>query len=399
MQTTYRCRQTRALPAARLGGWLLVLPLLVALCSAALAQSGAAPAPATPASVAPAPASAALQGLRALSSAFVEVSKRVTPAVVNISSTRVERPRSSQMPGLRAFFPDLGDLFEQPAREVVSLGSGVIMRADGYIVTNWHVVQGAQEITVTLSDNRELEGRVVGQDAFTDVAVLKIAATGLPVAQFSDSDALQVGEWVLAIGSPMGFSQTVTSGIVSATRRRDVGISGVESFIQTDAAINPGNSGGALVNLDGKVVGINTAIVSEGGHYEGICFATPTSIVLPVVQALMRDGSIRRSYIGVVPRTVNRDLARRLSLSIQAGAVVTGILRNSPARQAGVQAGDVIVAWNDREVQNVADLAGLIQATTPGTGVKISVMRDGKRYSGQVVVGERPQDLQTRGVQ
>ena len=346
----------------------------------------------------PVAATGGLGRARDLSRAFIAVAKGVTPAVVNISSMRVEGGRetlaSSVFGGL------FSDLFVEPPHEVHSLGSGVIFRPDGFIVTNQHVIQGAQEIKVTLGDDREFDAKLIGQDTFTDVAVIKIETTGLAVAPFGDASKLEVGEWVIAIGSPLGLAETVTAGIVSAKGRKNVGISGYEDFIQTDAAINPGNSGGALVNLDGELVGINTAIASEGGGYDGVCFATPTTVVLPVVDALIRDGKIRRPWIGVVPKSINQDLSERLSVPENGGILVYNMIRNGPAHKANLRPGDVITAWEGKPLKDGAGLTDLIQATPIGTTVKLTVVRGGKTYKDcKLAVEERPQDIQTRGVQ
>jgi len=346
--------------------------------------------------------SGALSGLataKALSEAFAQVAKRITPAVVNISSTRVERTRMAPMsPLFRRFFPELEDMFVDPKREIQSLGSGVIIRPDGYIVTNWHVVQGAQQITVKLSDEREYEAKPVGQDSFTDLAIVKIQAEGLPAAKMGDAKKLQVGEWVIAVGSPLGLAQTVTAGIVSATGRRNLGLQGYEDFIQTDAAINPGNSGGALVNLDGELVGINTAIASEGGGYDGICFATPTSVVWPVADTLIREGSIKRPWIGIIARKVNHGRLGRAGVDIDGGVLLYNMIRNGPAHRAGLHPGDIILQWAETDISDQADLSEAIQATEIGTEVRVVILRDQSKYAAKVTVTERPQNVPARGI-
>lgn len=364
------------------------------LCALALAVGlQADDAPATPASAA---ASPAIASARELSRAFIEVARKVTPAVVNISSTRVEAGRRIPMsPLFRQFF---GDDLVEPPREVQSLGSGVIVRPDGYIVTNCHVIQGAQEIKVKLSDDREFDAHLVGQDPYTDLAVVRIDATGLPILPFGKSDDLQVGEWVIAVGSPLGLSGTVTAGIVSAKGRKNVGILDYEDFIQTDAAINPGNSGGALVNLDGQLVGINTAIASEGGGYDGVCFATPSAVVWPVVDALIRDGRIRRPWLGIIARDLDARLAQRLGCPDTSGALISNMVRNGPAHRAKLLPGDVVVMFGDRPVKSRADLQRLIQNSAVGTATTVTILRQGETLQLNVTVGERPSSVETKGI-
>jgi len=334
---------------------------------------------------------------RELSDAFAGAAAKVRPAVVNISSTRVEKGRRPAMPSL---WQDMfGDMLMTPDREVASLGSGVIIRADGYVVTNCHVVAGAEEIVVTLGDKTEYEGKLVGQDAYTDLAVVKIDATNLPTTPFGDSETLRVGEWVIAVGSPLGLAQTVTAGIVSATGRSDVGIESYEDFIQTDAAINPGNSGGALADLEGKLVGINTAIASEGGGYDGVCFAIPAVTVWPVVEALIKHGSIRRPWIGVIPKTLDKRALAHLGLDVTGGVTVSALVRGGPAQRAGIANRDVLTAWNGTEVKTTTDLSRLIQTAAIGSVAKITLYRGQQCYTAPVTVGERPPTARTMGVQ
>lgn len=337
----------------------------------------------------------ALAAARSLSRAFTAVARKITPAVVNISSTRVERSRTMVLPPfMQRMFPEL----MVPDQVVTSLGSGVIIRPDGFIVTNCHVIEGAAEVTVTLADEREFAATVVGQDPFTDLAVIRVNASGLPYAEFGDSDSLQVGEWVVAVGSPLGLPQTVTAGIVSAKGRKNIGLQGYEDFIQTDAAINPGNSGGALVDLDGRLVGINTAIASEGGGYDGVCFATPVAVVRPVVEALIREGRIVRPWVGIRPKTLDRDLARRYGLDLTGGVFIDAMIRNSPAHQAGLRPGDVITGWQGQEVKSAADLARLIQSTPIGSQVELVVIRGGQAYRAQLTIRQLPDAVTVSGV-
>lgn len=340
-----------------------------------------------------------LRAARLLSRAFSAVAHKVTPAVVNISSTHTERATMLPLsPLFRNLFPELEDMLVAPERQVRNLGSGAIVRPDGYIVTNAHVIQDAQEITVRLATGAEYPATVVGVDTFTDLAVIKISAENLPVLDFGDSTKLEVGEWVVAVGSPLGLDQTVTAGIVSAMGRRNIGVQNFDEYIQTDAAINPGNSGGPLVNLDGELVGINTAIASTSGGYDGVGFAIPSSIVRPVVETLIRDGRVVRPWIGVVPGNVTADLARRLCLPDASGVLVVNIIRRSPAHLAKLAPGDVIVTWNDQAVRTRAELASAIQATTLGAKVTITLFREGKKYRATLTVAERPEAIRAAGV-
>jgi serine protease Do len=377
-------------PALALAG----VVLLGLVAGAALAQGGA--------EVAPGTAAAADEGLRVakgLSHAFAAVARKVRPAVVNISTTRLEQRRRSSFPSMfRNLFPDMEGFFTEAPREIHSLGSGVIVRGDGVVITNWHVIQGAQQITVKLCDDRELPAQVLGQDAYTDLAVLKVEGADLPCIGYGDSEGLEVGEWVIAVGSPLGLAQTVTAGIVSAKGRKNMGISGYEDFIQTDAAINPGNSGGPLLNLDGGLVGINSAIASEGGGYDGVCFAIPTTIVQPVVAALLADGAIHRPWIGVTGVNVNEGVAQQLGLEEAAGVLIGNVVRNGPAQQAQLQPGDVLVKWQGEDLSTVEELTRKLQASRVGDEVSFSIIRQGRRFRGSLTVAERPGDVQTKGI-
>ena len=271
-----------------------------------------------------------------LSRAFAEVARQVVPTVVNIATTTVIPGRRPILPPFFQLPPELEMLLGEPAQEVHSLGSGIIISTDGFIVTNYHVVGKAQQIVVGLVDGRTVQARIVGLDAATEMAVIKISLKGLPAARWGDSDALQVGEWVLAIGSPMGLHHSVTAGIVSAKGRSGVGISSYEDFIQTDAAINPGNSGGALVNMKAEVVGINTAIASRTGAYEGIGFAIPSNTAARIARLLIQHGEVVRGYLGILPAEVTEEVARQLGLPAARGVLVRNIYRGSPAHRAGL---------------------------------------------------------------
>ncbi len=305
---------------------------------------------------------------------FAPVSKRAAPAVVNVNSSRVVRTR-----------PTMFDLFfgegAAPRNQIAqSLGSGVIVDPDGVIVTNNHVVQGAQELTVSLADRREFDAEVLLSDERTDLAILKIDAGGepLPYLDFAPSNALEVGDLVLAIGNPFGVGQTVTQGIVSALARTDVGLSDYNFFIQTDAAINPGNSGGALLNMDGDVVGINTAIFSRSGGSNGIGFAIPSEMVQTVVQSALNGGEIVRPWLGASLQAVTSDLAQGLSLSRPKGALVTGVYDGGPANDAGLEQGDIVTAIDDSPVNNEQGVRFLLATRSVGDTAMLTVIRDGR---------------------
>ncbi|MBI5847973.1 MAG: DegQ family serine endoprotease [Nitrospirae bacterium] len=332
--------------------------------------------------------------------AMAEVAAAVKPAVVNISSTKTIKISGMQSP----FFDDpffrrfFGDEFGQPRRprehKSSGLGSGVIVDKDGYILTNNHVIKDADEIKVKLSDKREFKGKVIGTDTKTDLAVIKIDSNHLPVLRIGDSDRLRVGETVIAVGNPFGLNQTVTSGIVSATGRANVGIADYEDFIQTDAPINPGNSGGALVNVKGELIGINTAIFSTSGGYQGIGFAIPSSMAKAVMDNLIQKGKVVRGWLGVSIQPVTPDLAKQFNIKDDKGALVGDVVEESPAEKAGIQNGDVIIEFDGREVTDPASLRNNVAATPPGKKAAIKVMRDGKIKALDVAIAELPADQQ-----
>jgi len=272
----------------------------------------------------------------------------------------------------------------------IGLGSGVIVSPDGYLLTNNHVIDGADEIEVQLSDGRRARAKVVGTDPETDVAVLKIALDKLPVITFGNADALQVGDVVLAIGNPFGVGQTVTSGIVSALGRNQLGINTFENFIQTDAAINPGNSGGALVDANGNLLGINTAIYSRSGGSLGIGFAIPVSTAQQVMEGLIKDGRVTRGWIGVEPRDLTPELAETLKLPIKEGVLITGVLQEGPASVSGMQPGDVVTRVADVPVSNTSQLLTAVAALKPQAATVIAVQRGSKALDLKVTVGQRP---------
>jgi serine protease Do len=326
--------------------------------------------------------------LKTSSEAFAAVAKIATPAVVNISAATIIPGRRSPLfddPLFRYFFGDEDIPFREPERVVRSLGSGVIVSRDGLILTNNHVVAGASRISVTLADGRKFsEVQVVGTDPATDLALLRIRANNLPAIKWGDSRALEVGEWVLAIGNPYGLSQTVTAGIVSAKGRRDVGISVYEDFIQTDAAINPGNSGGALVNIRGELVGINTAILSQSGGNVGIGFAIPSHEARRVMELLLRDGKVSRGWLGIIPARVEEGTVQ--------GVIVANLFRNSPADLAGLDIDDVILECNGKKVTSPGDLKNMIAAMPAGTEVTLLVQRGSERGRVRLRVADHPTD-------
>jgi serine protease Do len=325
---------------------------------------------------------------------FVPIVKRALPAVVSISSSKVVKTQGGDMfddPMFRQFFGRQFQ-FQPPQKEREhSLGSGVIVRADGYILTNNHVVDDATDIKVTLSDKREFKARVVGKDARTDVAVLKVDASGLPTLPFGDSSKMQPGDFVLAVGNPFGLNGTVTMGIVSATGRRGLDIEDYEDFIQTDAAINPGNSGGALIDAEGQLVGINTAILSgSSGGNQGIGFAIPINMAHQVMSDILKSGKVVRGYLGVSIQSVTPDIARAFHLKDARGALVGDVTPDGPAAKAGLQRGDVILELNGKRVTDVSDLRLEVAGISPGTTVHLQVSRKGAVRDLPVTLGELP---------
>ena len=312
--------------------------------------------------------------------------KSAAPAVVSIATTqaRTSHPLAND-PWFRFFYGDREDDSPQ-----MGLGSGVIVSPEGYILTNNHVVEGAQEIEVTLSDSRRKTAKVIGTDPDTDLAVLRITLDRLPVIAMGNSDTVQVGDKVLAIGNPFGVGQTVTGGIISALGRNQLGINTFENFIQTDAAINPGNSGGALVDVNGSLLGINTAIYSRSGGNMGIGFAIPVSTARQVLEGLVRNGQVTRGWIGVEPVELNSDLAETFGIKQTEGVIITGVLQNGPAFKAGLKPGDVLLAVDEKNVRNVSELLTLIAAQTPGTAVKMRIKRRNVDMTLEITPAQRP---------
>lgn len=318
---------------------------------------------------------------------FTYAAEKVMPSVVHIKSTVVRRNTTSQRNSIpdpfRDFFGD--DFFSNPnqqrsPRPQVGTGSGVIISTDGYIVTNNHVIDGAEDIEVSLSDNQSYKATLIGTDPSTDIALIKIDVDDLPAITLGNSDEVRVGEWVLAIGNPFNLNSTVTAGIVSATARninilRDQ--RAIESFIQTDAAVNPGNSGGALVDLNGNLIGINTAIASPTGSYSGYSFAVPVTIVRKVMEDLLQYGTVQRGFLGVIIRTVDGNLARAEGFDFREGVYVDSLLDQGAAKAAGVEKGDVIISVNEREVNTSSQLQAAVGTLRPGDEVRLTVMRDG----------------------
>jgi len=332
--------------------------------------------------------------------AMAEVAEAVKPAVVNISTSRtVKIPRERFTP----FFEDpffkrfFGDEFGFPQipeeRKTMSLGSGVIVSPDGYILTNNHVIRGAEEIKVLLSDKREFKGEVKGTDPKTDLAVIKIGATDLPTIPWGDSNKLKVGEIVLAIGNPYGLNQTVTMGIVSAVARANVGIADYEDFIQTDVAINPGNSGGAMVNSKGELVGINTAIFSVTGGYQGIGFAIPSNMAKAVMDSLIKKGKVTRGWLGVSVQSITPELAKQFNLKEDYGALIGDVIEKSPAEKAGIERGDVVVEYGGKKIDEPYNLRNMVANTLPGTEVEIKLIREGEVKAIKVKIGELPTEI------
>ena len=321
---------------------------------------------------------------------YSEAVQRATPSVVNVSTSKeIRSPRHPLLndPVFRRFF---GDQLPDEAQRASSLGSGVIVSASGYVLTNHHVVEAADEIEVTLADGKKLLAKVVGNDPDTDLAVLRLDAENLPAISFGSSEALRVGDVVLAIGSPFGFTQTVTSGIVSALGRTGLGINTFENFIQTDAAINPGNSGGALIDASGNLIGINTAIFSPSGGSMGIGFAIPVSTAKMVLEQIVKSGSVTRGWIGVEAQALNPATAESFKLGSTRGALIAGVLRGGPADKAGVKPGDVLVEVQGKPVADPAGMLNLIAALAPGQPAKVKLKRQGQDVDTTITVGRRP---------
>jgi len=345
-----------------------------------------------------------IENLKQTGMAFRAVAKQVSPAVVFI---KVEKETTGNQPGMTPFGSPFGDEFfrrffgtppdsrgerKPRKRHSVGQGSGFIVTPDGTIMTNNHVVEDASRITVFLQDGRELEAETVGTDPATDVAIIKIDESDLPYLKLGDSDQLEVGDWVLAFGNPFGLSHTLTAGIVSAKGRSGMGLSDYENFIQTDAAINPGNSGGPLVNLDGRVVGMNTAIFSRSGGSMGIGFAIPINMAQQVRTQLVEHGKVTRGHLGVYIQDLNQDLAESFGLPDTKGILIAKIIEDSPAEQAGLEQGDILLTLDDEPVGKVAEFRNRIAMMAPETKIKVGLLRDGKDKTLTVSIGKREDD-------
>jgi serine protease Do len=342
-----------------------------------------------------------LAGVPAPSERFVAVARLVTPAVVNITTKgeQVVRDPFSDMED--DFFGEFFKRFRRQWRSVpvISFGSGIIVTNEGHVLTNSHVVRGATEVAVKLGDKREFTAKVLGSDPKTDLAILKIDDKNLPYAELGDSDKIQVGEWVLAIGNPFGLEQTVTAGIISAKGRANVGIADYEDFIQTDAAINPGNSGGPLANMEGKVIGINSAIVSRTGGYLGIGFAIPSNMAKAVMKDLVSQGTVRRGWLGISMIDLTPAMAKELGVSYTPGVLVDEVVADSPAAKEGVKKDDIIVGFNDTEVASASQLRNVIATTEVGSKVKLKIARGKEKIDIEVKVVLPPEEIPLRSGQ
>ena len=327
---------------------------------------------------------------------FAPIVDKVAPAVVKIEITAVTR--NTAMNGLpdslRQFFGNqFGGMLPPQSmgpRVEHGLGSGVVITKDGYILTNNHVVDGAKEVKVTLTDGREFTAKVIGRDPKTDIAVVKIDADSLPVVPLADSSNVKVGDVVLAVGNPFGVGQTVTEGIVSAKNRGNMGIEDYEDFIQTDAAINPGNSGGALVDIDGRLIGINTAILSDSGGSQGVGFAVPSDLARTVMESLVKNGHVTRGYLGVMIQNVTPALAQEFNLKAPTGALIGDVVANGPADQAGLKDGDVVTEFNGQKITDSRQLQLAVAETSPGSKATVKILRDGDSKTLEVTVKQLP---------
>jgi serine protease Do len=360
---------------------------------------------------------AALPGAEQLSASFREVARALKPSVVSIRSLAEVKPRAMGRRGGRGLPPGLPPEFEQffggqlddfgfsfpeggeddgsgrPQEREMGLGSGVIVSSDGYVITNNHVVANADKLEVVLSDKRILSAKVIGTDPKTDVAVLKIEATGLVAAPIGDSSLMQVGDWVIAIGSPFGLTQTVTTGIISATHRDDQGITDYDDFLQTDAAINPGNSGGPLLNLRGQVIGLNTAIASRSGGFNGIGFAIPSNTVDSIMKSIIKFGKVTRGFIGTSIGDITPKNAEELGVSAETvGAYVSMVAKGGPAEKGGIQPGDVVTGVNGVKITSSSQLRHMVAHLPPGESAKFEILRNGKSLALSIFIEEQTEE-------
>ena len=328
---------------------------------------------------------------------FRDAARKAMPAVVNIYTTqesKVQRQPFMDDPVFRYFF---GDQFDAQTRRVSSLGSGVLVSSKGYILTNHHVVEAADEIQVALADSRQVKARVVGSDADTDLAVIKIELNNLPTLQFAESEQARVGDVVLAIGNPFGVGQTVTMGIVSALGRSHLGINTFENFIQTDAAINPGNSGGALIDSSGNLLGINTAIYTRSGGSQGIGFAIPSASAKKIMEQIIEHGSVTRGWVGIGVQDVTPEIAQSLQLPKATGALITEVVTGSPADKSGMRPGDLLITVENNQVSDTTTTQAQIAALKPGTVATLKVLRNAKELAFKINVGTRPKRARENG--
>lgn len=352
----------------------------------------------------------AIDSLRILSSGFASVADKVSPAVVyvrveTVRNTTVQNPFNSPF-GDDIFERFFGDQFrgipspEQPRqRRAVGQGSGFVFRTENsllsskaYIMTNNHVVEDADDIRVTFQDGSQFDAQITGRDPQSDIAVLEINSGDVPNLELGNSSDLQVGEWVVAMGNPFGLSHSLTVGVVSALGRNQVGITDYEDFIQTDAAINPGNSGGPLVNLDGEVIGINTAILSRTGSYGGVSFAIPVNMAANIADQLINEGEVIRGFMGIIIQDLTQDLAQSFDIEENQGIIVSEVSPDSPAERAGMQQGDIIINYEGEEVSNVGEFRNRVSLTDPGTETRLTVIRDGNPVYLEVIIGELDSD-------
>ncbi|NTW48848.1 MAG: DegQ family serine endoprotease [Chlorobiales bacterium] len=350
---------------------------------------------------APPAADRQINTLRDLNDAFVEIAQNAKPSVVTVFTEKTVQ-RNVVNP-FDFFGLPFDDFFGQPRQRedqrsekelLKGLGSGVIVSADGYILTNNHVVAQSDTVYVKTYDGKTLPAKIIGTDPKTDIAVIKVSASNLTPIKIGSSDKLRVGEWVLAIGSPLGenLAETVTQGIVSAKGRSNVGLTDYEDFIQTDAAINPGNSGGPLLNIDGELVGINTAIASRTGGFQGIGFAVPSNMAQRVMESLIKYGKVTRGWLGITIQDIDKNIAKGMKLKSREGAIVGSVLEDSPSQKAGIQTGDVIIAVDGKKITNTVELRNMIAGIAPGTKVSLKVMRNGEEKEVSVKLGELPAD-------
>lgn len=334
-----------------------------------------------------------------LSNSLSEVAEAVKPSVVNISTTKTVIIKDHPLRGFfndpffRRFFGEDTPFGFQREFKSSALGSGVIVTADGYILTNSHVIKDADEINIKLYNGKEYKGKVTGTDPKSDIAVIKIDAENLPALKIGESDSMKTGDVVIAVGNPFGLNQTITMGIVSATGRSNVGIADYEDFIQIDAAINPGNSGGALVNSKGELIGINTAIFSTSGGNMGIGFAIPSDMAKTIMQSVIKHGKVIRGWLGVSIQNLTPELAKNLDIKAKEGALITDVVENSPAEKTGLKRGDLIIEIEGKKIKDSASLRNTIASTSPETTLKMTVIREGKEKILTVSLGEFPENI------